>query len=244
MPPAPGSRESQSAAPSLGRTPRSTLTESVASQLLEFLRKMEPGARMPSERELVRILGVGRTTIREALRGLEVLGAVSIRHGQGMFVGSGGPLSVDTDDLAVALSRGLTADLVEARRTILAEVARLAAERRTEEDIESLMAVLAAHRRAIETDRAPTQIGARFDQVLAEAAHNEVFVGVLRSFSRLAVQQSAQVYEGSRDFWATDYADHEAIVEAVVNSDPRLAARRMRAHTGRVGRAYRRVAAL
>ena len=57
----------------------------MAQQLLAQVRSgiYEPGMRMPSERELMASLGVGRSTIREALNGLAVLGVIEIRHGQG-----------------------------------------------------------------------------------------------------------------------------------------------------------------
>ena len=68
--------------------PRYKLAETVAQQLLAQVRSgaYAPGARMPSERELMASLEVGRSTIREALNGLAVLGVIEIRHGQGAFV--------------------------------------------------------------------------------------------------------------------------------------------------------------
>src|SRR6478752_9224709 len=72
----------------LGLSPvtRRKLTETVAEQLLQAIRELPPGTRVPSERELTRELGVGRSTVREALNGIAMLGIVEIRHGQGVFV--------------------------------------------------------------------------------------------------------------------------------------------------------------
>src|SRR5579875_2181932 len=77
-----------SAAMSLTRIPRNKLAETVAEQLLQQIKSNEltPGTRMPSERELMVALGVGRSTIREAMNGLAMLGVVDIRHGQGAFI--------------------------------------------------------------------------------------------------------------------------------------------------------------
>jgi DNA-binding FadR family transcriptional regulator len=62
------------------------LTEVVAQQLLDILRNLPEGARVPSERELTSELGVGRSTLRDNLHGLQLLGEIEIRHGQGAFV--------------------------------------------------------------------------------------------------------------------------------------------------------------
>ena len=58
------------------------------------IRELPPGTKVPSERELTKELGVGRSTVREALNGLAMLGIVEIRHGQGVFV-TGEPAQVE-----------------------------------------------------------------------------------------------------------------------------------------------------
>ena len=63
--------------------PRRKLTETVAEQLLAAIRDLPPGTKVPSERQLTKELGVGRSTVREALNGLAMLGIVEVRHGRG-----------------------------------------------------------------------------------------------------------------------------------------------------------------
>src|SRR5271163_5143623 len=70
----------------LSKAPRRKLAETVGEQLAEAIRGLPPGTRVPSERDLMKDLGVGRSTVREALNGLALLGLVDIRHGQGVFV--------------------------------------------------------------------------------------------------------------------------------------------------------------
>lgn len=223
----------------LKRTPRASLAESVARQLMDAIHDLEPGTRVPSERELTQMLGVSRTTLREALHGLAVLGAIEVRHGQGMFVAT--PVrEAAQDELAAALAKGATQDVMEARRLLLVEVAGLAAYRRTEEDLAHLSAALNAQRRAIKAHRPPTHEGIRFDAALAEAAHNEVISSVLRSFARLILPHAAHVYQTSEDFWLPDLEMHKLIYEAVRAADGALAADRMRAHVGGVADFYRR----
>jgi GntR family transcriptional repressor for pyruvate dehydrogenase complex len=72
-----------------------------------------------------------------------VLGAIEVRHGQGVFVAAQPP-EANTHELAAVLAKGVTQDLMEARRIIVVEVARLAAQRRSDEDLANLEAALKA----------------------------------------------------------------------------------------------------
>lgn len=95
------------------------------------------GTRLPAERELAETLAVSRTTVREAMVALELMGVVEIRKGSGIHVrGLGAPVSLGT-----ALDVGAF-ELLEARRTIEAEVAALAAMRISDEEIVKLEALL------------------------------------------------------------------------------------------------------
>src|ERR1700757_1807542 len=88
---------------SLKPAPRQKLAETVAQQLFEAIRDLPPGTRVPPERELTKELGVGRSTVREALNGLALMGVVDIRHGQGVFVtGDSSPVS-EPSAIAAAL---------------------------------------------------------------------------------------------------------------------------------------------
>jgi GntR family transcriptional repressor for pyruvate dehydrogenase complex len=78
--------EGTTAKVSLEPASRRKLSETVAEQLMEAFRDLPPGTKVPSERELTKDLGVGRSTVREALNGLAVLGVLTIRHGQGAFI--------------------------------------------------------------------------------------------------------------------------------------------------------------
>src|SRR5258708_30895329 len=70
----------------LGQAPRRKLADTVTEQLINAIRPLQPGTRLPSTQELTRSLGVSRSTVREALNGLSALGLVEIRHGIGVVV--------------------------------------------------------------------------------------------------------------------------------------------------------------
>src|SRR5881392_2050155 len=124
---------------SLEPASRRKLSEAVAEQLMDAFRDLPPGTKVPSERELTKDLGVGRSTVREALNGLAVLGVLTIRHGQGAFIAEDGDAAAQGAAphaaLTAALERAETAEYIEARLTVEVQVARLAAERRTDEDL-------------------------------------------------------------------------------------------------------------
>ena len=161
------------------RVSRSKLAETVAQQVLREIRdkQLPAGTRIPSERELMASLGVGRSTVREAVNGLAMLGVLEIRHGQGAFVADPAAGAAPASAIATALARGFTHDLFEARVLVEVHVARLAAERRTE-------AELAAVRR---------------EEAEARAAHDEAMQAA-RDAERVAAQaqQTAEVIDGTR----------------------------------------------
>src|SRR5215203_1524308 len=107
----------------------------VFTQLADAVLGYEPGEKLPTQRTLASELGVTMTALREALKRLEQLGVVEVRHGDAMRVTdwrARGGLDVIAHVLFAAggLDRAVLADVLEARRLMLAQSARLAAERR------------------------------------------------------------------------------------------------------------------
>jgi DNA-binding FadR family transcriptional regulator len=230
--------------PALKRAPRQKLTETVAEQLLEAVSAMEPGERVPSERELTRDLGVGRSTVREALNGLARMGLVEIRHGQGVFVVEPDDGEDGAEALRRALMKGVTQEFLEARLVVEVQVARLAAERRTDADLQRIEETIEALEGAREasTDEA-LEPATQFNQAIAEAAHNEVLAGVEESFVSLMLERAPDLYD-TVEFRDWDVAEHKLIFEAIRQRDPDLAERRMRDHIVAIGEHYRRVGAI
>ncbi len=223
--------------------PRRKLTETVAEQLLAAIRERPPGTKVPSERELTKELGVGRSTVREALNGLAMLGIVEIRHGQGVFV-TGDPAQVsELSAVTSALERGVTHEFIEARLIVEVEVARLAARRRTDEDLARLSAALVEQEARLKGEIGPlVDVAASFNVLLAEAAHNEVLAAMIQSFVSLMVERGPRVYS-IEGFGEWDLQEHRGLFGAVRNRDAELAARLMREHIEELARRYRTVGA-
>jgi DNA-binding FadR family transcriptional regulator len=214
----------------LSLIPRHKLAERVAAQLLERIRSkgLSPGTRLPSERELQAAFGVGRSTVREAVNGLAMLGVVEIRHGAGVFVAErAAPHGADA--VAAALARGVTHELFEARRVVEVEAARLAAERRSDAELRELADILDEHTRLAARHEPAVEPSVAFHLTLAAAAHNEVLAGFVASFAG-RLSERGPLLEQIAGFPEWEIAQHRSVYEPVRSRNPGLAARRMRAH--------------
>lgn len=228
----------------LERPRKVTVVESIVEQIVRQIQsgKLKPGDRLPSERQLIEMLGVSRSSVREALQGLVVMGMVESRHGQGSFVSQGVTRlqpKLDSPALPLSLQRAMRLHLIEARRTIECPVAELAAARAGEEGLARLRAVFASYKELMlgkgyhEALNVPHH---NFHIGLAELSQNPFFPPVLETLLR-AVPQSLRESEfntlGPDELQAlvrTEVALHEAILTAVERGDPAGARAAMEEH--------------
>ncbi len=208
------------------RAPRQKLAETVAQQLLEAVRDKEPGTQLPSERELVQQLRVGRSTVREAMKGLAMIGVVEIRHGQGVFVAA----HDSTVPGVMGIETAEADKLREARDIVEPEIARLAAGRRSAADLKALEGVLKAHRKALANGTPPLLEASRFHILLAEAADNPALTAVVQPFFRLMIEEGPKLYELKSGYAEWELEEHTAIFEAVRDGDADLARERTSRH--------------
>src|SRR3954453_13569077 len=165
----------------------------VFTQLAESVLRYEPGEKLPTQRALAAELGVTMTALREALKRLEQLGLVEVRHGDAMRVAdwrASGGLDVIAHVLFAAggLDRATLADVMEARRLMLAESARLAAERRDAAQATRLEEL--AGRIAHADDAAMAQaLDWAFFHELVEAARNVVLLLVMNTIRDIYLQR-------------------------------------------------------
>jgi DNA-binding FadR family transcriptional regulator len=155
--------------------------------------RYEADEKLPTQRTLAAELGVTMTALREALKRLEQLGLVEVRHGDAMRVSdwrANGGLDVIAHVLFAAggLDRAMLADVMEARRAMLAESARLAAERRDARQAARLEEL--AERLAGAPDAAAAQaLDWAFFQELVDAARNVVLMLVMNSIRGIYLQR-------------------------------------------------------
>jgi GntR family transcriptional repressor for pyruvate dehydrogenase complex len=176
---------------------RPLVSADVFRTLLEMVLsgRYEPGERLPTQRALAADLGVTMTALREALKRLEQMGLVEVRHGDAMRVKDwreAGGLDVIAHLLfrSGGLDAKILADVMEARGLMLAELAAMAADKRAPEQAKRL-AELAAAFAASEDDLAAQQVDFAFMTELAQAAQNVVFVLILNSIRSLYFEHAA-----------------------------------------------------
>ena len=214
----------------LGRINRQDLAVATTARLAQFIATMEPGARLPTERELCERLGVGRSTLREAMGSLSFIGAVQTRQGSGTYVSTQEDAPVEKlIGLALMLQRSSVHEIVEVRRVLEVEAARLAAERYDEADREALQAVMDAMTESMANPLQASHHDMHYHILLARASHNTALVHFLNGMRALlekwisrAVNTTPVVQEIVRE--------HNDILRAVFNRNPEQAAAYMLIH--------------
>jgi GntR family transcriptional regulator, transcriptional repressor for pyruvate dehydrogenase complex len=220
----------------INQAPRQKLAETVAQQILKAVSDLPAGTRLPPERELTQRLGCGRSTVREALNGLAMIGVIEIRHGQGVFVAEPPPVPRDGSH---AEPKVITPELLEARRIIEVELARLAAGRRTEEDLQEMQKLLDHHRARMDDLERPVVEASQFHLLVADAARNRVLADVVRPFFRLAFELGPQLYQTTEGYAHWELEQHTKIRDAILSGDAELARLRMLEHVTSMDPHYR-----
>ena len=210
---------------------RTSTASVVARQLLDELGKDQfvSGTRLPSEREMADTLGVGRSTLREAMAALDLLGIIEVRPGSGSY------LRADSSQLLPqALKWGLmlgqpeTQDLVEVRENLEVFASRLAAARATDEDVARLKVHLDAMRSAGDDVDKFVKADVAFHLETAVIAKNTVLESILESIRALLEAWFDRTLRVEGTISAT-LKEHEAVFEAIKNRSPELALEKMKA---------------
>ena len=165
------------------RITRQSAPRLVAEQLLGKIDtgELNPGDSLPAQRQLAKMLGVGRSSLREAINALAVMGYLEVIQGRGTYICDSLPAaSAGLSKLDGALQAGALIDLMEIRETIECRSAQLAAERAGKEEIRRLTKIL----EQIDTHRADydtyLEADLAFHIGVAQAAQNEVTLAITR----------------------------------------------------------------
>jgi GntR family transcriptional repressor for pyruvate dehydrogenase complex len=211
---------------------RSTLVQSVVDQLAAQITdgSLASGERLPSERELMKRLAVGRSTVREALRSLAMMNLVDLRPGQGSFVKDLGVETVIRPDLLTALlDRNVTVDLLEVRELIEPAAIELATHRATEADLAALQDLLDRSSAVHASGEPVSGLSAELHVAFARCTHNGVLVMFMESILGLLAERGARL-ERIAGYTEWELASHRRIADAVRARKPRQARRLMAEH--------------
>ena len=219
----------------LERTRRMPLSELVLEQLLGQLRSgtIRPGDRLPGEHDLMRMLGVGRSSVREALRWLITLGVVETKAGRGAVIVARSPVPFPQSDVTDVFQKWAVLDLLEVRESLEGQAAALAARRATALDLATLERHALEIERLVAERRTYFRANAAFHAAVARASHNNVLAGCVERLVgqvRLYRQRLMREIQGMPE---GDVAEHQAVLDAIRACEPERARTAMIAHIRR-----------
>ncbi|NIK77803.1 DNA-binding FadR family transcriptional regulator [Paenibacillus castaneae] len=203
---------------------RSKLVDDVVIQLQKKISsgEMQHGEKIPTEPELMEQFGVGRSTIREAVRVLVHAGLLEKKQGFGTFLTSN---SVIQEPLDHRLRRAEILEVYEARKMLELEIAKLAAERRDQDDLDQMHNHLATRSLALEKGDTQGYLNAdiAFHLSIAVASKNAVIIDLYRTFSSvlLDASQKLTIVHSDHD---PNTLFHESLYEAIKAGDGSAAA--------------------
>lgn len=206
--------------------------EGIAQQLQRLIvdGTLKPGDRLPPERELAERFAVGRSSVRDAIRTLELVGLVVPRQGEGTVVADVSAEAVVTPIASVLLrKRELIAELLDIRKMIEPALAARAAVRASDEEIARLEDILRRQREKVLRGESTVEEDTEFHYLIALAAKNsvvrsvlDVLMGLLRETRALSLQTRGRPQRS--------LAGHRRVLAAIKRRDPEAAERAVRRH--------------
>jgi GntR family transcriptional repressor for pyruvate dehydrogenase complex len=188
------------------------------------------GEKIPAERELCQTLGVGRASLREALKALEIMGMIETRLGDGTYVCKRSDFFSRPLLWAIASSSDADArELIEARTLIEVELAGLAAERATSEHLRQISEQLRNMEKAKKNLQEFVQADVNFHLAIGQAASSGILMNALHLIRNLLQQWilSAVDIKGVPE---KACAQHKRVLQAIENRDAAAARKEMRIH--------------
>ena len=223
------------------RLPRSSLSHDLTKRLMQLIRSEEygPGDRLPPIMEMARRFGVGHPTLREALRKLEVLGMLEIRHGSGVYIKRDRDMMLVSNPVfAGSASKELLLDLIDARMLIEVRAAELAAMNASAGQIERMEELLASAEENLDDDALLSPANLSFHCEISAASGNTVIAQVLEALMGLFLDEH-RVILGIYGDRRKDHDEHVGLLDAIRRHDAEVARNRMRAHLEAVRSALR-----
>jgi GntR family transcriptional regulator, transcriptional repressor for pyruvate dehydrogenase complex len=229
--------------------PQRNLAGEVVKRIADAIRGgwLEPGARLPTEQELMAALGVSRTVVREAVAALRADGLVTTRQGSGAFVAADAsrvPFRIDPEGLS---SIDDVLEVMELRLAIEVEAAALAAERIAPAGLAPIKRALGAVEAALRKGGGAIEEDFAFHRAIATASGNSRIAELLEFLGHHVIpRQSVRVSVTSSDeqhrYLLRVQEEHGRIFDAIANGDVGEARKAMRRHLTRSLTRYRRLA--
>ncbi len=196
--------------------------KSLADMIAETLKQQitegtyRAGDKLPTEPELMKTFGVGRSSVREAVKLLVNMGVVRVQQGSGTFVA----VPSNNDDVNIKMSTADRTELDEVRKILDIAIVEKAVARRTEKDIERMRASLEKRKVNAEKDLLEECIEAdlNFHIAIADAAHNRILADIYRSAATHLLSEFNRIYDGT-DCFINSQTSHEKLLKHIIAGD-------------------------
>ncbi|MCL4424930.1 MAG: FadR family transcriptional regulator [Firmicutes bacterium] len=215
------------------------LAEAVRREIEQLMidGSLKPGSKLPPERDLATQLGVGMSTLREALRALEEQGAIEIVHGRGTFVRGVSHKAIKANlQFMVNFENNAYDDLLELRLLLETGLVKLAAMRRDPDDLKTLETFLKEMAEA-KSNEEIVEAGARFHLAIAKASKNSIAATVYEAVTQV-ISEVFRAHTKSPAQHNQSLNDHAAIYRAIADRNPDLAVQSALRHLEHLKRNY------
>jgi GntR family transcriptional repressor for pyruvate dehydrogenase complex len=210
---------------------RTRLSHEVADQVKALIRaeKLKPGDKLPNETRLGELFGVSRPTVREAVNSLASQNIIEIRRGRGTFVSENPGITSDPLGLDFLAERDLPSSLTEVRLLIEPGVARLAAQRATEADLEALQRLVDDMRTITDQHEVWMKQELAFHRGIAQATGNPVIMRIVPIILE-AIVKTLRYAPRTADDHRQALLEHSAILQSLRRHSSQAAAQAARRH--------------
>lgn len=193
--------------------------------------ELNPGDRLPPERKLAERFGVSRHSLRQAFQALAERKMLESRQGDGTYLLTTNEAAFSNEAILDAISEqsSFLADIVEFRRIVEPQIAALAAQRITSENIDRLKILVCDQQRALMVGREDDGLDAEFHRLLAASAGNRVFGQVMATIQSI-VDQSRSIWLQSSERRHDSVEGHLRIIDALEAGDAEAASTAMQHH--------------
>jgi GntR family transcriptional regulator, transcriptional repressor for pyruvate dehydrogenase complex len=217
---------------------RNLLPDRIAERIVSLIgeRKLRPGEKLPSERDLAAMMQVSRPSLREALRALDMMKIVEIRHGSGTFVASLKPERlVEHFDFVFSLDDSTFAQALAARAMVEPSLAAAAAQNATEAELAAITACMERAAMSVQDPKLFLEADLELHQLITAAVHNPIIARFMDTLGRLGFASRMRTVDlkGVRE---QSLQDHQAIVDTLLRRDPETAARIMEKHINNISK--------
>jgi len=199
------------------------LSEKVANQIRQDItrHKYQTGGKIPAEPELMKLYGVGRSTVREAIKTLTMTGILRVQQGSGTFVNA----ARQNETIDQRLQRADFDEINAVRKLLEDEMVKLAAKNHTEKDLEEMKRCLENRRLAILAEQRQACVDAdiAFHLAIARASLNDVLADLYQSFTAVIREFFSKRETRGLSHFAMSHHLHEQLLEAIKNKKEKLA---------------------